>query len=88
MTTYLYRAVATEYVDDAFTNEPIAWPGSPLGRASGYLSRSSAVDAGVRSGVAFEVLRSEPVVFLSRSERIQKQINELHQQLAEISLTG
>lgn len=88
MTTYLYRAVSTEFVDDAFTNEPIAWPGSPLGRATGYLSRSSAVAAGVRSGVAFEVVRSEPVVFLSLPERIQKQINELQRQLAEVLLTG
>lgn len=63
MITYLYRAVATEHVDNAYNGEPIAWPGMPLGRASGYLSRSSAVIAGQSSGVAFVIVRSEPVVF-------------------------
>lgn len=63
MSTYLYRAIATEYVDNMYTHEPLAWPGMPLGRTSGYLSRSSAVVAGRSSGVAFTIVRSEPVVF-------------------------
>lgn len=63
MSTYLYRAVATEHVENAYNGEPIAWPGMPLGRTSGYLSRSSAVIAGKASGVGFTIVRSEPVVF-------------------------
>lgn len=75
--TVLYRAVATEHVDDAFTGDVIAWPGAVLGRQSGYLSRSGATDAGRRSGIAFKIVKSEPVVFLSEAERIRKQIWEL-----------
>ena len=89
MSTYLYRAISLEDYEDEYTGEPVYSVGEIIGRQSGYLSRSSAVDAGRASGVAaFEVVRSEPVVFLSRAERIQKQINELHQRLAEILLTG
>lgn len=80
-TTYLYRAVATEHVDDALTGEPIAWPGSTIGRQSGYLSRSGAVDAGRSSGIDFEVVRSEPVVFLTRRERIEREIDRLRAEL-------
>lgn len=82
--TVLYRAVATEHVDDAFTGDVIAWPGAVLGRQSGYLSRSSAKEAGRRSGVAFEVVKSEPVVFLTEAERISRQIRELSARLEQI----
>lgn len=84
MSVYLYRAVATEHVDDAYMGEPIAWPGMSLGRASGYLSRSGAKSAGERSGIAFEIVRSEPVVFLTRGQQLQKRINEMHAELDAI----
>ena len=61
--TYLYRAVTLEHLIDEFTGDTVFWPGDTLGRATGYLSRSAAVDAGRRSGARFEVVRSEPVVF-------------------------
>lgn len=84
MSVYLYRAVATEDVDDAFTGEPIAWPGSTLGRQSGYLSRSGAKTAGDRSGIAFEVVRSEPIVFLTREQKLVREIRELTAELESI----
>lgn len=76
MTIHLYRAVAIEDgADDC--GEPI-FRGEVLGsRVSGYLSRSSAMDAGRASGVEFEVERSEPIVFLSRRERLRKRAAEL-----------
>lgn len=80
----LYRAVATEHVDEAYSGDPIAWPGSIIGRASGYLSRSSAKAAGQSSGIAFEIMRSEPVVFLTRAEQLQKRINEMRAELDAI----
>lgn len=82
--TVLYRAVATEHVDDAFTGDVIAWPGAILGRQSGYLSRSGAKDAGVRSGIAFEIVKSEPVVFLSREQKLVREIRELTEELARV----
>lgn len=63
MGTFLYRAVSLENKDHEWTGEPSHWVGSTIGRASGYLSRSSAVEAGKDSGVKFVIVRSEPVVF-------------------------
>lgn len=93
MNTYLYRAITTEPctvstveweggfpVDDSYT-EPA---GAILGRQSGYLSRSAAVDAGRRSGLGFEIVRSEPVEFLTEAEQLQKRINELKLQYAQL----
>lgn len=88
MSTYLYRAVAVEYTHDLDSDELVYWPGLSLGRMSGYLSRSSAVDAGVAAGVAFEIVRSEPVVFLTRAEKIQKQINDLHAELVALEVAS
>lgn len=93
MTTYLYRAVSTEpftvteYEWDDFGEEsPHVYEepaGMILGRQTGYLSRSSAVDAGRRSGLAFEVVRSEPVEFLTDTERLRRQIERLSAELAK-----
>ena len=63
MSTYLYRAICLETVDDEFADDLMLWPGLPLGRSSGYLSRSSAVAAGEGSGVKYVIVRSEPIVF-------------------------
>lgn len=77
MKTHLYRAIALDDYEDEYTREPIYWVGSVIGRQTGYLSRSAAVDAGRRSGIEFEIIRSEPVIFLTRAEQLQKRINEL-----------
>lgn len=63
MTTYLYRAIALEELEDEWTGDLTCWPGATLGRSTGYLSRSSAVDAGKNSGVRYTIVRSDPVVF-------------------------
>jgi len=77
---YLYRAVALEYVDNAH-EDTICWPGMSLGRGSGYLSRSSAKNAGIRSGFEFKLVRSAPVKFPVIPEvevaELREQINEL-----------
>ena len=79
--TYLYRAVATEEVVNPDTDELVAWPGSPIGRMTGYLSRSGAVNAGAESGFPFEVIRSEPVIFLTKRQRIEREIERLRAEL-------
>ena len=85
MTIYLYRAVALEPVDHPPTGEPIFWPGMPLGRATGYLSRSSAVHAGQRALVRFKILRSEPVTFhLDAEIRTAIETDELRERVAEL----
>lgn len=85
---YLYRAVLTkprtvfveEYVDgDVVEHFEVMPVGTVLGRRTGYLSRSGAAQW-LADDVA--VVRSEPVVFLSRAEQLQKQINELGVELA------
>lgn len=91
---YLYRAVSTESISvsereyddfgDVSTSTYVEPAGMILGRQSGYLSRSSAVEAGMRSGIAFEVVRSEPVRFLSRAEKLREQIAVLTAELALI----
>lgn len=89
---HIYRAVNAEPVDEVvdYNDDGTPYtirhePGEfTFGRQSGYLSRSGAVSAGNRSGCAFTVLRSEPVVFLTRAEKIQKRINELHAELARL----
>lgn len=94
MTTYLYRAVSTEPFtvteyewDDFGESSPHVYEepaGMILGRQTGYLSRSSAVDAGHRSGLAFEVVRSEPVEFLTDTERLRRQIQRLTVELTKL----
>lgn len=85
---YLYRAVTTrprmiivqEFEDGEFIEYPEVMPaGTVLGRRSGYLSRSGAAQWRADD---VEIIRSEPVVFLSRAEHLQKQINELTAELA------
>lgn len=80
---YLYRAVATTETRNPFTEDLVTWPGSPIGRATGYLSRSAAVNAGAECGVPFEIVRSEPVIFLTRRERLEREIDRLRAELAE-----
>lgn len=98
MTTYLYRAVSTE----PFTVTEYEWndfgessphtyvepAGMILGRQTGYLSRSSAVEAGHRSGLAFEIVKSEPVEFLTDTERLRRQIRRLTTKLAALEGVG
>lgn len=88
---YLYRAVTIrDYEHETRTWDENSWgvefdtmpAGSPIGRQTGYLSRSSAVDAGERSGLDYRVVRSEPVEFLSDTDRLRKQIRELTAELA------
>jgi hypothetical protein len=87
MATYLYRAVAVEPDVDAESGETFIWPGMSLGRASGYLSRSAAKEAGERSGVRYVVVRSEPVSFVLPAEVLkQREIADLRDRLS--LLTG
>ena len=83
--TYLYRAVNAAdvvvihgYEDDGSPIREVAAPGMvTFGRQSGYLSRSGARAAGERSGNRFEVVRSEPVRFLTREEALERDIDAL-----------
>ncbi len=93
---YLYRAVLTVQKrtecdlpngDDLVPVVMVARPGTPVGRKTGYLSKSSAIDAAYRNGLLdheFEVVRSEPVEFLTDTERLRRQIQRLTAQLAEL----
>lgn len=98
MNTYLYRAVSTEPRtvveydwDDFGESSPHTYEepaGMVLGRQTGYLSRSSAVDAGQRSGLGFEIVKSEPVEFLTDTERLRRQIQGLTAKLAALEGVG
>ena len=78
---YLYRAVTAR--------ESLELPARfPLGRVTGYLSRSSAVEAGERSGLVYEIERSEPIVFLTRAEKLRKQIAELESELRAVEVVA
>lgn len=89
MSTFLYRAVNAEPVDvveewnDDGTPYTIRYePGEfTFGRQTGYLSRSGAASAGNRSGYSFTVIRSEPVVFLTRREKLLREIDRLQAEL-------
>ena len=87
---YLYRAVTTrprtvtvqEYEDGEFIEYPEVMPaGTVLGRRSGYLSRSGAAQWRADD---VEIIRSEPIVFLTRGQQLQKRINEMHAELDAI----
>lgn len=83
MATVLYRAVALETVPDDL-DQPYIGPGDSLGRASGYLSRSAAAEAGIRSGVKHVIVKSRPVEFDMPIEVRQAQhIALLEEQLRE-----
>lgn len=88
MKTYLYRAVATVDVEpEGDWDIGIAY-GESLGRQTGYLSRSSAVEAGRKSGVPFKIVRSQPVVFIESGnpfEEIQKLSAALSDALRKVS---
>lgn len=83
---YLYRAVTVKPIAVQVEGEDEVWaPGVIIGRQSGYLSRSSALAAGFRDHYAsdeFEVIRSEPVKFLTAAEKREKRISELESELA------
>ena len=86
---HIYRAVNAEPVDvveewnDDGTPYTVRYePGEfTFGRQSGYLSRSGASGAGRRAGHAFSVIRSEPVVFLTRREKLLREIERLQAEL-------
>ncbi len=88
--TYLYRAVTTVPVEvisyeDGEQVSFIEPAGRPIGRQSGYLSRSAAVEVAHRyeyTDAEFEVLRSEPVIFLTTRERLEREIDRLRAELA------
>lgn len=85
MKTYLYRAVNSVTVDYRWDidSEPELVPAGELvfGRMSGYLSRSAAKAAGQSSGYPFMVVRSEPVVFLTAEESLERRISALQSEL-------
>lgn len=83
MSTYLYRAIATETVEPMGEWDIGTDPGDILGRQSGYLSRSSATDAGERSGVGFAIIRSKPIDFSQGTSKIERNINALIDLAAE-----
>lgn len=80
---YLYRAVLSKprQIEDWENGELVSdvLPvGTPLGRRSGYLSRSGA--ARWLAGDV-EIVRSEPVVFLTHEEKLRAQIEGLLHEL-------
>lgn len=84
---YLYRAVTVreERLMDSENEYTDYLPARfPLGRATGYLSRSAARDAGERSGLAYAIERSEPVEFLSEADKLRSEIQRLAAQLAAV----
>lgn len=92
MTTYLYRPVADEYsetYDESYGEVIVVEPGDNLGgRASGYLSRSSAVAHGKKSGIAFRIERSHPVAFGERKGTKADDLAHMGQTLAGLVLSG
>lgn len=86
MSTFLYRAVSLEARDDEWTGEPIYFIGDSLGRATGYLSRSAAKDAGERSGVEYTIVKSLPVLFaLPKVVEQARHIQDLEERLAIVT---
>lgn len=84
---YLYRAVTVrdERIMDSENGYTDFLPARfPLGRATGYLSRSAAKDAGDRSGLVYTIERSEPVEFLSDAEKLRREIQRLTAELAAV----
>lgn len=84
---YLYRAVTVR--EEKLRDDANGWTDYlptryPLGRSTGYLSRSAAVDAGRRSGLDFEIERSEPVEFLSGADKLRREIQRLTAELAAV----
>lgn len=64
MRTYLYRVISTR--DDQHGRigahmKHVYSEGEHVGRATGYLSRSSAIEAGERAGVDYLIERSQPI---------------------------
>lgn len=91
---YLYRAVTTrprmitvqEFEDGEFIEYPEVMPaGTVLGRRSGYLSRSGAAQWRADD---VEIIRSEPVVFLTRAEQLEKRISDMKAELAELQVAS
>lgn len=85
MNLYLYRAVSTENIEPEEEWEHAIWVGMPLGRETGYLSRSSAKDAGERSGIDYRIERSQPIQWAPpRKDRMRS----LAVALADLVLAG
>lgn len=83
MKTHLYRAIALEErLPETVWDNGVA-EGETLGRTSGYLSRSSAIDAGNGSGVAYKIIRSKPVDFTQSTSKLERNINALVDLAAE-----
>lgn len=87
MSTYLYRAISTEETLPESPWDSGHWVGESLGRDSGYLSRSSAVDAGERSGIDYKIVRSKPVDFTEGASKRDKLVDALVDLVAE-GVTG
>ena len=87
---FLYRAVTVRpLLIERDGAEDVLEPGFVIGRKSGYLSRSSAMNAGWRDHFAydeFEVVRSEPIRFLTADEKREKRITELEAELLILRL--
>ena len=86
---YLYRAVTTKPINVIANGEEEVWPpGVVIGRQSGYLSRSSAKAVAFRNYYGsdeFEVVKSEPVRFLTAGEKREKRIAELRAELDKLT---
>ncbi|GAA4176355.1 hypothetical protein [Gryllotalpicola koreensis] len=87
-TLHLWRAIALEDQHLDWTDEIFVTVGDTLGRQSGYLSRSAAVDAGKRSGLKFKVVKSDPITFPIDPDveaiELRAQVAGLKEQLAQI----
>lgn len=86
---YLYRAILSKPLAIGTTDHPGELPaGFSIGRRSGYLSRSSATDHAKgyerKWGAETEVIRSEPIVFLTEREKEAKRADELEAEAKRI----
>lgn len=93
MSTYLYRPVAdevAEHYDESYGETIVIEPGDNLGgRSSGYLSRSSAVAHGLKSGIAFRLERSNPITFGGQPAPAgQAELVRMGQTLADLVHSG
>lgn len=86
---YLYRAILSKPLAIGTADHAGELPaGFSIGRRSGYLSRSSAAEHAYRHAEHFgsetEVIRSEPIVFLTEREKEAKRADELEAEAKRI----
>lgn len=86
---YLYRAILSKPLAVGTADRPGELPaGFSIGRRSGFLSRSSAAEHAYRHAEHFgsetEVIRSEPIVFLTEREKEAKRADELEAEAKRI----